>query len=124
MITLQVASESPEYSNKIGKFSITMNQLIKTLCTKYDQVELNKQAAKAKALMPAMGMEDQSEPSYILDSNEVNEDDLNSSISGSLKTVSTSSLKKVKKFIVSNLLSLSMHISLLIFIRELSRKMS
>lgn len=123
MITLQVASESPEHSNKIGKFSITMNQLIKTLCTKYDQAELTKQANKAKAIMPSVGMEDNSEPSYILDSNEVNDDDLNSSITGSIKAVSTSSIKKAKKFIVSNLLSLSLHISLLIFIRELSRKM-
>lgn len=124
MITLQAASETPDFQSKIGKFSHSMSMLVDQMKApqesnnvKFGKAQISKSQVVAKNAITSNDISGDGEEnkSVILD------DELNTENLGLVEYV-VNSAKWVKKLLKANLLSATLHVSLLLFFRELSKK--
>jgi hypothetical protein len=124
MITLQSASETPEFQSKIGKFSHSMSMLVDQM--KAPQENNNVKFGKAQISKPQVVAKNAITSNDISGDGEDNksvilEEELNTENLGLVEYIFNNA-KWVKKFLKVNFLSATLHISLLLFFRELSKK--
>ncbi len=111
MITLLNCSQDPEYRSKIGIFSENLNLLMDQF-TK-EEVEVKKPKTNIAT------MAKRTEEASIID--DLNCEDLEIKDLG-IKTGIINYYKWIKKVIRTNFVSVSLHLSVLLFLRELSKK--
>jgi hypothetical protein len=112
MITLQVCSKDPNFNSKIGTFSQNMNMILDQFTKEEEKVEtranvMNK--TKAKSIEESI-------------SEKIEDEQLNFTNIEAFSYIKVY-LKWFKKIVANNYLSLTFHVSLILFFRELSRKM-
>jgi hypothetical protein len=113
MITLQTCSQDPDYRTNIGKFSSNISLLIEQYTKEEDKEE------RKKLVISPKNMKAKSEDASIVE--ELEDEDLEVKELGLVKGVQNS-FKWIKKVIKANMLSLTLHLSVLLFLRELSKK--
>jgi len=112
MITLQVCSKDPNYNAKIGTFSQSMSLIL-------DQFTREEDKSEKRANVINNSLSKSIEESV---SNRIEEEELNFN-SIEAYSYAKSYLKWFKKIVVNNYISLTFHVSLILFFRELSKKM-
>ena len=125
MISLMIASENLDYQRKIGKLSQPMKILINQLGQEEEQSKFGRAELRRGGGAPNNAIRGAGNDSIVSDDMSENLDDdneeLNTEDLGLVKYVS-SNLKWCYKVAKVNMLSFAFHASLLVFIREVSRK--
>ena len=118
MLTLMTASTIPQYQSRIGKFSQTMTQVVTQLSKDSDEKQLENSKKLTKNTVKPSDQQSEDNMSIIED---LEEDIVDVKELGIVSTVS-SFFKWIKKMVKVNALSLTFHVSFLLFLRELSKK--
>lgn len=111
MITLITCTQDPEYRSKIGEFSQNMTLLMEQFTKEEEEVKKPKTTIATKITKP--------EEASIIE--EIQDEDLEVNDLG-LQSGIIYYYKWIKKVIRTNFVSVSLHLSVLLFLRELSKK--
>lgn len=112
MLSLKAASETLEFENKTGKFSDTF----KLVLSRFSKEEEEKYG-KAQTQRPQLLNQNETN----VEEDEIDIDEINTESTG-LVEYSSNTFKWLKKIVKVNFLNVTLHLSILMFLRELSFK--